>query len=163
MRRGARRGPRRAPARKVAALGGRIHGEDAALGHLLRDGDLPSRKVDEAREADVLVVGAGVAGLSCAWRLRREGIAATILDSGESPGGNARSGKNAVSAYPWGAHYLRAPTEDHRALEVFLEIKWLRETAHHITRQMDTISYHVTAHHRDIKPERTKLMHTKQF
>ena len=96
-----------------------LHGQDVALGHRLRDGELgqPAREV----ELEHAVVGAGVAGLSCAWRLRREGISPPLFELGDAPGGNARSGSNAVSAFPWGAHYLRAPTLEHPALELFLE------------------------------------------
>ncbi|MEZ6188969.1 MAG: FAD-dependent oxidoreductase [Planctomycetota bacterium] len=95
-----------------------LHGQDVSLGHRLREAraGTPAREV----EHDVLVVGAGVAGLSCAWRLRREGLSPRVLDLGREPGGNARSGRNEVSAYPWGAHYLRAPTREHPALETFL-------------------------------------------
>ncbi len=114
----------RPTSRADAALGvgGRIHGQDEAFGHLLRSGDLAGRAPGETREVDVLVVGAGVAGLACAWRLRREGVEGVLLlDAGQQPGGNARWGENQVSRYPWGAHYLRAPTPEHRALERFLE------------------------------------------
>jgi len=102
--------------------GGRIHGQDDALGHLLRSGALAERPVDRTERVPALVVGAGVAGLSCAWRLRRAGLdEALVLDAGPEPGGNARGGANEVSAYPWGAHYLRAPTREHPGLERFLE------------------------------------------
>ncbi len=108
--------------RARAEIGGRIQGQDDAFGHLLRDGSLDGRAPQEAREVDVLVVGAGVAGATVAWRIAREGAAeVTLLDAGAGPGGNARSGENDVSRFPWGAHYLRAPTREHPALERFLE------------------------------------------
>src|SRR4051812_10892558 len=75
-------------------------------GHLLRKGPLPLASEVE-RTVDVLVVGAGAAGLSAAWRLAGADVLVCELDSVE--GGTARSGRNAVSAYPWGAHYLPAP------------------------------------------------------
>lgn len=59
---------------------------------------------------DILVVGAGAAGLSAAWRLRGAGLedfAVCELDA--EVGGTARSGRNAHTAFPWGAHYLPAP------------------------------------------------------
>jgi glycine/D-amino acid oxidase-like deaminating enzyme len=103
-------------------IGGRIHGQDDAFGHLLRAGKVPGEPPGELREAGVLVVGAGVAGLTCAWRLRRGGVRdVVVVDAGAEAGGNARSGGNQVSRFPWGAHYLRAPTPEHTALEVFLE------------------------------------------
>jgi len=82
-------------------------------GHLLRAGPPPLAKEAE-RTVDVLIVGGGVAGLSAAWRLAGAGVTDVLvceLDGVE--GGTARSGKNAVSAYPWGAHYLPAPLTTH--------------------------------------------------
>ena len=78
-------------------------------GHQLRGGPPPLAASAE-RTVDVLIVGAGVAGLSAAWRLAGAGVtdvAVCELDAVE--GGTARSGRNAVTSYPWGAHYLPAP------------------------------------------------------
>ncbi|MBI3722657.1 FAD-dependent oxidoreductase [bacterium] len=111
----------RATSRKIE---GEIKGQDAARGHLLRSGELLSKRIDETIDVPVLVVGAGVSGLSCAWRLRREGVPrddVLVLELASAPGGNAASGKNDVSPYPWGAHYLRAPTAESRGLTAFLE------------------------------------------
>ena len=56
------------------------------------------------------ILGAGVAGLSAAWRLHRRGVTDfTVLELEDRPGGTSRSGENAVSAFPWGAHYVPAP------------------------------------------------------
>lgn len=58
----------------------------------------------------MLIVGGGVAGLSAAWRLRGAGLGDfALLELDPVLGGTARHGQNAVSAYPWGAHYLPAP------------------------------------------------------
>jgi len=81
------------------------------VGHRLRKGPLP--RAAEAQPVDVLVVGAGVAGLSAAWRLKAAGLEnVRVVELDEEVGGTSRSGRNAVSAYPWGAHYLPAPLED---------------------------------------------------
>ncbi len=99
-------------------------GEDDAFGHLLRDGALAGRAPEATVRVPVLVVGAGPSGLSCAWRLRRGGLApedVLVVDAGETPGGTARGGGNEVSRWPWGAHYLRAPTPEHPGLEALLE------------------------------------------
>ncbi len=87
------------------AIPGRLMGTGAALGHRLRDGGLPD-PVATSR-TDVAIVGAGMAGLSAAWRLRRRGIGdISLIELEPEIGGNAASGRNAVSAYPWGAHYV---------------------------------------------------------
>jgi oxygen-dependent protoporphyrinogen oxidase len=38
----------------------------------------------------VIVVGAGIAGLSCAWALQKQGYDVTVLEAGNSPGGRCR-------------------------------------------------------------------------
>lgn len=90
-----------------------------ALGHRLRDGGLPAPK--EKRSARVVIVGAGIGGLSAAWRLRRAGFEDfTLLELEHRPGGNARWGENEVSAYPWGAHYIPVPSVESRATRLLL-------------------------------------------
>lgn len=94
-------------------------GADRTLGHRLRDGDFP----EPTREAHVpvLIAGGGIAGLSAGWRLREAGFDDFRLIELESqPGGNARSGRNAVSPYPLGAHYLPVPNEEARGLRHML-------------------------------------------
>ncbi|MGI4946709.1 MAG: FAD-dependent oxidoreductase, partial [Janthinobacterium lividum] len=89
----------------AATLPGRLLGANAALGHRLRSGILP--EPTQTERAGVVVVGGGVAGLSAAWWLRRAGIAnVRVVELEESVGGNAASGRNDVSAYAWGAHYV---------------------------------------------------------
>ncbi len=67
----------------------------------------------ETSESAVVIVGGGVAGLSAAWWLERHGRTDyTLLELESSVGGNAQSGVNAVSAYPWGAHYLPIPNAE---------------------------------------------------
>ena len=52
--------------------------------------------------------------MSAAWRLRAAGVDDLLLvELDEDLGGTSRSGRNPVSAYPWGAHYLPAPLESH--------------------------------------------------
>jgi protoporphyrinogen oxidase len=89
--------------------GGFIDEGLVATGHRLR-GAPPPRATEVERSVDVLIVGAGASGLSAAWRLAGAGVTDLLvceLDAAE--GGTARSGSNAVCAFPWGAHYLPAP------------------------------------------------------
>ncbi|XXF79265.1 FAD-dependent oxidoreductase [Myxococcaceae bacterium GXIMD 01537] len=81
------------------------------VGHKLRGGPLPRAEVAES--VDVLVVGAGVAGLSAAWRLAGAGLGDyRVVELEAEAGGTSRSGHNSVSSYPWGAHYLPSPLTD---------------------------------------------------
>src|SRR5688500_12498483 len=42
-------------------------------------------------DADVIVIGAGMAGLSCAIALHRRGVDVTVLEASDGVGGRARS------------------------------------------------------------------------
>jgi glycine/D-amino acid oxidase-like deaminating enzyme len=87
---------------------GQLLGQNAARGHRLRDGFRPPPARHE--RVGVAILGAGVAGLSAAWRLRRRGFTDfTVLELEDRAGGTSRSGENVVSPFPWGAHYVPAP------------------------------------------------------
>ncbi len=105
---------------KVAALPpGELLSTRHRIGHRLRDGGLP--RAVESRKAKVVIVGGGIAGLSAAWRLRRAGFDDfELLELEDRPGGNSRYGRNAVTAYPWGAHYVTLPTREARACRLLL-------------------------------------------
>jgi phytoene dehydrogenase-like protein len=62
-----------------------------------------------ADTADVVIVGAGVAGLSAAWRLADLGMRVRVLELWTAPGGTAIAGTGDRGPYPWGAHYLTLP------------------------------------------------------
>jgi monoamine oxidase len=99
------------------AITGKIVGAKLDLGHLLRSGGIPPISGEERVSA--VIVGAGVAGLSAGWRLEQRGLSDfRILDLDDKVGGNSQWDANAVSAYPWGAHYVPMPTE---------ESVWVRE------------------------------------
>ncbi len=98
---------RRAPAIRFE---GELLGQSAGGGHRLRDGFRPPPSRRE--KVGVAILGAGVAGLSAAWRLERKGFRDfTVLELEDRAGGTSRSGENAVSAFPWGAHYVAAPLD----------------------------------------------------
>jgi predicted NAD/FAD-binding protein len=99
--------------------GGMI-GANHAVGHLLRNPEkLPPPSL--TLKTDVLIVGGGVAGLSARRWLWQQGMRDVLLvELANRPGGNSVSGQNAVSAYPWGAHYLPIPDLRNRELLDFL-------------------------------------------
>ena len=102
-------------------LAGSIVGGAHALGHRVRDGFRPSAPA-RREQAGVAILGAGIAGLSAAWALERAGFRDyVVLELEDAPGGTARSGANAVSPYPWGAHYVPAPAPENRPLVALLE------------------------------------------
>jgi len=97
-----------APAGKVPLPPGELLGMSHLLGHRMRDGSFPGPS--ETRKTGVLIVGAGISGLSAAWRLAKAGVDDfLVLEMESEPGGNSRAGQSPLIAYPWGAHYLPLP------------------------------------------------------
>ena len=114
----------------VALTGTFVH-ESHTLGHRLRDRQL-SVSTAPATRVPLVIVGGGIAGLSAAWRLLRRGFRDfVLLEMEREAGGNARSGSNAVSSYPWAAHYVPVPgphaplvRELFEELGVFADGRW---------------------------------------
>ncbi|HEX4509708.1 MAG TPA: FAD-dependent oxidoreductase, partial [Burkholderiaceae bacterium] len=100
-------------------VAGRWVGDDVALGHRVRDatGGLDGRATrasppaaTRARRCDVLVVGAGIAGLAAARALQHAGIEdIAVLELEAECGGNSRGMQVAGLPCPLGAHYLPLP------------------------------------------------------
>jgi hypothetical protein len=88
-----------------------VHAPGRELGHYLRDrGSVPPPA--ETIDTDVAILGAGVAGLTAAWQLRRDGHDDFLIVDGPEPFGNAAGGQYGDLAYPTGAHYLPVPSRD---------------------------------------------------
>jgi predicted NAD/FAD-dependent oxidoreductase len=105
------------PGRKI---GGSIVGSSANTGHLLRT--FKDRQPGETEVCKIVIVGAGVSGLSAAYHLKQSGEKDfCLLDLEAEAGGNARSGSNEVSAFPWGAHYVPTPNNDLKEYLDFLQ------------------------------------------
>lgn len=101
----------------------RMLGPSAGLGHQLRDGKLPlPAKDDPLLKTGVAIVGGGISGLSAAWWLKRNGYNDfLIFELEKEPGGNSACGRNSVSAYPWGAHYVPLPNIESKYVRMFFE------------------------------------------
>ena len=87
------------------SIPGSMRGASSTVGHKLRAGGFanPTRTLN----TEVVIVGGGVAGLAAGYQLMRNGLSDfMLLDLEADVGGNAVSGENEVSAYPWGAHYV---------------------------------------------------------
>ena len=98
---------------------GELSGSGMERGHRLREKNFAAPT--EVRRVPVLIVGAGIGGLSAAWRLERAGFRDfALLELESAVGGNSRYGESAVSAYPLGAHYLPLPTLEARAVRELL-------------------------------------------
>lgn len=101
---------------ELAHIKGRITGANSKTGHLLRNSASLPEPVQELN-TDILIVGGGVSGLSARrWLSKHSALKVVLLEMDEHCGGNARYGKNAVSEYPYGAHYL--PVPDIRNIEL---------------------------------------------
>jgi glycine/D-amino acid oxidase-like deaminating enzyme len=107
----------------LSRIPGRLLDSGASLGHRLRDADIPAPSL--RRSARVVVAGAGIAGLAACHALRSHGIRDVLLiDALSETGGNSSSGSNAISAYPWGAHYVPLVRPDCTpVLELFEQLK----------------------------------------
>lgn len=110
--------------RTATPIPGKLLGQDVAAGHMLR-GELHERLVHLATlpptRAGTLIVGGGPAGLSTAYTLARADYHDfSLLELEPELGGTSRGGSSAVSAYPWGAHYLPVPHRHNTALVALL-------------------------------------------
>ncbi|MCG2594683.1 FAD-dependent oxidoreductase [Ramlibacter sp. XY19] len=105
---------------------GAFAGASAARGHLLRDlQSAPAPAV--SRRADVVIAGAGIAGLAAARALRRRDVEDfVLLELEDTAGGNSRGSELQGIACPLGAHYLPVPGDNAREVQELLEELGLR-------------------------------------
>jgi glycine/D-amino acid oxidase-like deaminating enzyme len=109
-------------------IAGSFVNESAQLGHRLRDHaafPAASHKV----KVPLVIVGGGIAGLSAAWRLDKRGFRDfVLLELENEAGGNARSGANEITPYPWAAHYVPIPNRSATLVrELFEELGVLKD------------------------------------
>lgn len=97
-----------------------IHGVERHLGDLaLAQGWRHIRITNQPQTQRIAVVGAGPAGLSCAFQLARRGYAVTIFDAQPSPGGTLSSG---IPEYRLPRSILRGEIDAILALGVQLKL-----------------------------------------
>ncbi len=108
--------------RSTRAIPGEMVGPSRERGHRLRDGGFPA--ASETERHGVVIIGGGIAGLAAARQLTKSGHEDFfLLELEDRTGGNASHGANAVSAYPWGAHYVSLPPNDAReVIELYEEL-----------------------------------------
>ncbi len=98
---------------------GDLLGTSMDLGHLLREPMLPTPS--ETRRVPLAIIGGGIGGLSAGWKLAKSGFKDFLIVEMEAAvGGNSRSRRNEVSAYPLAAHYLPLPTREATAVRELL-------------------------------------------
>ncbi len=102
------------------AIEGTIVGANHRLGHVLMS-DRAAESGLVAEQADVVIVGSGVAGASAAWRLRATGLQVLMLELEDFAGGTSAWGHVGSRAHPWGAHYLPVPERGVAATRRLLE------------------------------------------
>lgn len=96
---------------------GEIVGQDVSLGHILRENRQFEIPFDKWESKRVAIIGGGIAGLTAAWKLKKENFNDFILLELEKQiGGTSQSSKGEPVGYPWGAHYLPVPFKENAEL-----------------------------------------------
>jgi hypothetical protein len=101
---------------------GEIVGANVNVGHILREMrnvEVPANNWENAR---VAIIGGGAAGLSAAYKFKKENFDDfVLLELEDKIGGTAQSGTSAIVPYPWGAHYLPVPFQENAELIALLD------------------------------------------
>lgn len=107
---------------------GEIVGQNAMLGHVLRERRTFEVPPDSWETRKVAIIGGGIAGLTAAWKLKHEGLYDfVLLELEKQIGGTSQSGGGEPVGYPWGAHYLPVPFKENAELIGLLDEMSLTE------------------------------------
>ena len=107
---------------------GEIVGQSADLGHILRSGRTFEVPFDRWETKRAVIVGGGIAGLSAAWKLKKQNFNDfVLLELERDVGGTSISGKGDPVGYPWAAHYLPVPFSENTELVSLLDEMSLTE------------------------------------
>jgi monoamine oxidase len=108
--------------RSASQIPCRMLGPSMSRGHALRDGKARNMPDASPEDTAVVIVGGGIAGLSAAWWLKRQGFSDfLLLELEQHVGGNSSAGKNQFSAYPWGAHYVPVANKESKYVLALFE------------------------------------------
>lgn len=77
--------------------------------------------VENVERCEVLIVGSGIAGLSAAWQLRRQGVKDVVMLAGPELHGNSAGTTMRRGLSPTGAHYLPLPSVESRHIREILQ------------------------------------------
>ena len=87
---------------------GQIVGQSVSLGHILRENRSFEVPADKWETRKVAIIGGGIAGLSAAWKLKKENFSDfVLLELEKEVGGTSASGHGDPVGYPWAAHYFQ--------------------------------------------------------
>jgi hypothetical protein len=101
---------------------GEIVGASNDIGHILREARNFEVPAGNWQETKVAIVGGGVAGLTAAWKLKKEDFNDfVLLELEQKMGGTSASGTSRLISYPWGAHYLPVPFQQNEELVELLD------------------------------------------
>lgn len=105
-------------------------GDDFSRGHRIRDGAMPplDRGTLEAT-TDVVVIGAGISGLTAALELAKAGLRVTVLEQADAIGGNSKSASWGDVAYSIGAAYFTKPDAGSRIDALYRELGVMERAA----------------------------------
>ncbi|HEY8563175.1 MAG TPA: FAD-dependent oxidoreductase [Pyrinomonadaceae bacterium] len=110
------------PESENAPIAGEIVGANVNVGHILRElrnAEVPANNWEAVK---VAIVGGGAAGLSAAYKLKKENFDDfLLLELEDKIGGTAQSGTSNIVPYPWGAHYLPVPFRENVELVALLD------------------------------------------
>ncbi|MCB1024608.1 MAG: FAD-dependent oxidoreductase [Acidobacteria bacterium] len=107
---------------EISSIEGSIVGASNNIGHILREKRNFEVPAENWSETKIAIIGGGIAGLSAAWKLKREGRNDFILFELEQKiGGTSTSGTSDLVGYPWGAHYLPVPFKENTELVELLD------------------------------------------
>lgn len=107
---------------------GEIVGQSAALGHVLRENRTFDVPADKWETKKIAIIGGGIAGLTAAWKLKRENFDDfALLELEKEIGGTSKCGTGEPVGYPWAAHYLPVPFQENTELVSLLDEMSLTE------------------------------------